>query len=196
MIWVYAFVVSAVIGLAWGRRHWLVKILPILVLIGLALDRIADPIRWWVVAALALSAVGDVALAAEERNERLFLYGLASFLFAHLAYVGAFRADAGFDLGWSWLIVPAAAIVTIWLWPDLGAYRLPVLGYVTVITVMVVSALARRPFLPAVGLGAVFFMISDLLIAVDRFKFEIKARHYSVMGTYYLAQGLIVFGLT
>ena len=196
MIWVYAFVFACAAGLGWGRRYWLAKVLPILVLIGVAFDRVSDPTRSWVIAALVLSAVGDVTLAFEERGERLFLYGLASFLLAHLAYAGAFSADALFDLSWSWIIVPVAAGVTLWLWSDLGAHRVPVLAYVSVITIMVIAALARRPFFPAVGLGAVIFMISDLLIAVDRFKFEIRARHSLVMSTYYLAQGLIVFGLT
>ncbi len=60
------------------------------VAVALAAGATGSAYGWWVLAALLLSAIGDVALL--DRSATMFLLGLGSFLLGHLAYVVAFAA--------------------------------------------------------------------------------------------------------
>ncbi len=151
---------------------------------------------------LLLSAVGDVCLVWPER----FTMGLASFLAAHCCYLAAFTLGARQGgAAWPWLVgigVAAAALVAV-LWPHLGRVRGPVLLYVVVIAAMAWSA-ARRAGAPgtpapsgALALaGALVFMGSDGILAVDRFARRLRPAHAVVMVTYYAAQTLIAASVT
>jgi uncharacterized membrane protein YhhN len=118
-----------------------------------------------VVAALVLSAAGDVLLLA--RGERAFLAGLGSFLLAHLAYAAAFAPSSSRPAILLPVVVATVAGVLAWLWPHLGAMRLPVVAYCTVIGAMVWLALGVPD--PLVRLGALLFFVSDLFVARGRF---------------------------
>ncbi len=127
----------------------------------------------WVLAALALSWLGDVFLLSSK--PRPFLLGLASFLLAHVAYAVAFVAF-GQRLAWSLAVLAALALpaffVLRWLRPHLPpAMRLPVQAYVAVISGMM--ALAAGTFAagahPILPVGAAAFYLSDLTVARDRF---------------------------
>ena len=84
------------------------------------------------------------------------------------------------------------------LWPHLGRLRGPVLVYVVVIGAMAWTA-ARRAASPATPApsgvlalaGALVFMASDGVLAVDRFARRFHPAHALVMVTYYAAQTLI-----
>ena len=78
--------------------------------------------------------------------------------------------------------------------------RLPVIVYLLAIAVMVITTLFRRGKVPARSFwwvfgGAVLFMISDSLIAIEKFYGPIPLREWWVMSTYLAAQYLIVEGL-
>jgi uncharacterized membrane protein YhhN len=118
-----------------------------------------------VVVALVLSAAGDVLLLA--RTERAFLGGLASFLLAHVAYAAAFAPLSSRPPLLFPVVLAAVAGVLAWLWPHLGAMRLPVLAYCGVIGVMVWLAIGVPD--PLVRLGALLFFVSDLFVARGRF---------------------------
>lgn len=156
-------------------------------------------------AALALSAAGDAFLAHE--GERPFLGGLASFLFAHLAYVALFATAGGgaeILLAQPWraalpLLAAAASVVLLFrLLPAVGpALRLPVAAYVAAIVAMVVTA-ATVPA-PVVMLGAVLFLASDAILAIEKFLLAPDSRHRvwagpAVWVLYYLAQLAITLG--
>ena len=83
----------------------------------------------------------------------------------------------------------------IWLVPGLGKNLVPVLVYVTAITVMCITAgiasLADR----RVMIGAVLFLLSDSLIAIGKFKFHLPLDAYAVWATYYAGQYLIATGI-
>lgn len=125
----------------------------------------------WVVLALVLCALGDLALL----HERGLAGGLALFLLGHVGFVAAFQSQrpaSDWPLGWVVPIAVVSGIVLRWLWPHLGRLRWAVAGYVTVITLMVwgavsVSSVARGWWPVAVGAG--LFYVSDLLVARDRF---------------------------
>lgn len=157
------------------------------------------------VVALALSALGDAFLSQD--GEKAFLGGLGSFLAAHIAYVALFSmAGGGLPAltGTPWHVV-AAVIMAVFavgmlrlLWPHIGSdLKAPVAIYVAAIFAMGVSALTTNSML--VIAGAVLFMASDALLAIDKFLAEAVERHrfwmrYAVWALYYLAQLAITLG--
>ena len=159
--------------------------------------RAAPPVsaryRVLVTAGLAASLAGDVFLMLP--GDR-FIAGLASFFVAHLCYIAAFAGEKG------GLRNPAAAVtiglcavvMLALLWPDLGALRIPVSAYVTVIAVMGWQAFARWGHSPGserAAIGALSFLVSDSALAVNRFRGGFAGSALVVLGTYWLAQWLI-----
>ena len=127
----------------------------------------------WVLAALALSAAGDVALAV--RSRRGFLGGLALFLVAHATFVVAFavRGVAVLPLVVAGIGVALALAFGWRAWRERlpGAMRVPVAAYAVVLGTMVVLVLATgaaRPA-PVLVLGALLVAGSDLAVARERF---------------------------
>src|SRR5690349_20613575 len=109
-------------------------------------------------------------------SERAFLGGLVAFLLGHLGYVIAFarvvppaRWFEGAMLGVLAAALVAAAVVLRWLWPRLGSMRIPVIGYVAVITAMVLGGVAVRNASLLATAGAIAFYASDLAVARDKF---------------------------
>ncbi|MEZ5684886.1 MAG: lysoplasmalogenase [Paracoccaceae bacterium] len=122
------------------------------------------------VAGLLLGAAGDFALSRP--GDRAFLAGMAAFAAGHLAYVLAF---AGLGAGWPglWLALPVLALVAsteIWLAPHAGALRLPVRGYALVIGAMGLAALGLPAGQGLLRWGALAFILSDLILAVETFR--------------------------
>ncbi|MGB8326869.1 MAG: lysoplasmalogenase, partial [Steroidobacteraceae bacterium] len=144
---------------------------------------------------LACSLVGDVLLMLP--SER-FVPGLASFLLAHVAYVVAFTAGVARDANPAILLplLLAAAMLLRVLWNGLAGLRGPVLLYAAVIVVMAWSAWARVQTAPGPGAllaaaGATLFMLSDALLALNRFRHPFRSAQAWIMVTYVAAQTLI-----
>lgn len=122
---------------------------------------------WLLVGALGLSMFGDLALVFK----RGFLAGLVAFALAHLLYSGAFLTT-----GTRWAtIIPTALIAAVafvavkrWLIAKVPPkLRNPVIGYMAIISVMVVTA-SGSPGL-VLYTGAALFYLSDLAVARNRF---------------------------
>jgi len=159
---------------------------------------------WLLVAALALSAIGDAFLSRD--GEKAFLGGLASFLAAHVAYVALFlRSGGGTGLlgePWRGTIVLAMAVFALAmlaaLWRRVGpGLRLPVSVYVVAILAMGMSALTTSSIW--VIAGAVLFMASDGLLAAEKFLVSAISpqrlwMRYAVWALYYAAQLGITLG--
>lgn len=193
--------VSATLGVL--MLYYVFKPLTMLLAMGLVLlrARSSGPLgRFDILLLLALlaSMAGDVFLMLPGNY---FLPGLASFLLAHLFYIALFhqgvpwfasrRALAG-TLG-------AGAAMYAWVWGGLSdpVLKIAVATYVTVISLMVAQAIGRATILQnlaarAVALGACAFMLSDSLIAINRFVQPLPLVSLWVLGSYYLAQILIV----
>lgn len=145
---------------------------------------------------LGLSVVGDVFLMLPKDR---FVPGLISFLLAHLAYSLAFWSQLNGDMVW-WLpamLVGGGVIVFLLLLPSLGKMILPVAVYIAVIVQMTWAA---GEFWLTVGstagllafIGALVFIVSDTVLAVDRFRGPFKPSTMVIMSSYYLAQSLFV----
>ena len=157
------------------------------------------------VAALALSAVGDALLSRD--GEKAFLGGLASFLAAHIVYVALFlKTGGGLELlsaqSWRGAIALAMAAFSIVmlaaLWRRVGPQlRVPIAIYVAAILAMGLSALTTGN--AWVIAGAVLFIASDGLLAAERFLLAAISPHrvwmrYAVWVLYYVAQLAITLG--
>lgn len=186
-------------AVATDRRpaEYVLKPLTMVVLIAAAV--VADPVvsgpaRGWMVAGLACSLVGDVFLVIEDH----FVEGLAAFLVGHVAYVVAL-----WQLGVDWprfaigIVAVAVLMVVIGRPIVAGARRrderltIPVSAYITVISVMVASAIGTGIWIAVVG--AVLFYASDGVIGISRFVKDFPHSRLVVMTTYHLGQiGLVL----
>jgi uncharacterized membrane protein YhhN len=148
---------------------------------------------------LLFSTLGDVFLAVNE--ERLFVFGLGSFLIAHLLYITLFvrnwpkplSATAGQKALAGFLIIFSVAMFA-WLWPSLGDLKLPVAIYLCAITGMGAAAAFADFRAVWVMAGAMLFMLSDSMIAVSKFKSPIEYGHYLIWASYFVGQLFIAFG--
>jgi len=147
--------------------------------------------------AMAFSLAGDVLLMVPG----YFVPGLVAFLLAHLAYIALFRQDAPWFPSRRALVatlcIGAAMYAFLWQGGLPTALRVPVAVYVAVIALMAAQAIGRATVLRSgaalgVALGAAFFMLSDALLAVNRFVAPLPMAQLWVLTTYYTAQILIL----
>jgi uncharacterized membrane protein YhhN len=200
MLWLVAFtgfclLYIALPGLIPAGWRWLFKIIPIALLLFLALTRTTGKVRTLLGLGLVLSAIGDVLLAMDG----LFVQGLAAFLLAQVTYTVLFVTQRRWQprrLPWAALILVYALVCTLVIVPAAGDMRLPVTAYMIAISLMAIAAGFRddQHFL-WVAMGALMFMISDTLIAVERFVTPFEYSGMAVMSTYYCAQLLICVGI-
>lgn len=150
---------------------------------------------------LIFCLAGDVFLALP--GLKWFRAGLAAFLFGHVLYILAFSFLTPFN-GWlssgDFLLLAISLGAGRWLWPHLGAMKLPVFAYVAVITLMVCGAWAvfERPDLPFPGKalvfwGAILFYLSDLLVARDQFISKAFFNRLFGLSLYYTGQFFLAF---
>jgi uncharacterized membrane protein YhhN len=156
----------------------------------------------WVVAALVFGLLGDVGLMLSSgRTDRPFLLGLGAFLVGHLFYQVAFVVAGvhGLESVAGLLIVGGAAGLVL---PEVlrnvrqraGVEFAYVVGaYAAVLGIMAVLAVGTSHIPTAVG--GVLFLVSDTLIARDRFVAPVRHGKLLVIVTYHLAQFLILIGL-
>ncbi|MER9921662.1 lysoplasmalogenase family protein [Mesorhizobium sp. M0048] len=161
---------------------------------------------WLLVAALALSAVGDAFLSRD--GEKAFLGGTASFLAAHVLYVVLFlRAGSGLGLlsaePWRGIIALAMAVLALAmifaLWRRTGpALRLPIGIHAAALLGMGIAALTLNSVW-VVG-GVILLMLSDGLHAAEKFLLPAISAHriwvrHGVWALYYAGQLAITLGL-
>ncbi len=199
-----AAITGATLDGSWLWLHYIGKPLTTLLILWLALS--AQPAvdvryRRAVLAGLVLSLIGDFFLMLP--GDR-FVPGLVAFLLAHVCYIIAFApGSSGKARALAFLMVAAIAAGNLaGLLPRVdAALRIPVLAYVVVLATMSAFALARM-WTPTVAhvlprsarlaaIGAVLFMVSDSLLAWDRFAGGVPARALLVLATYYAAQWCI-----
>lgn len=181
---------------------WVFKPLTTVLIIGYAWGRGRNmpAARRWVLIGLVCSLVGDVALLWPDTG---FLPGLVSFLLAHLAYLIAFTRVRRF-FGW-WLPFVVYALVAggvlFLLWRTLpSALRWPVLVYVVFLASMAAQAAAvwrasrgteHAGRAAALAVGGALFVLSDALLAINRFGMPLPLSGLWILGSYWAAQWCI-----
>lgn len=188
----------AIAGAYWPAMpwlHWLFKPLTTL-LIAWSVWRTPSALpryRAWLLVGLVLSTAGDVFLMLPVDA---FVAGLASFLLAHLAYLIALKQrERLFAVIWPFALhAVVAGLVLSQLWPGLpGELRVPVVVYVVVLAAMAAQALAmwwrkRDAASASAAWGGAFFVLSDALLAWDRFVAPFAAASLAVLASYWVAQ--------
>jgi uncharacterized membrane protein YhhN len=158
------------------------------------------------VLAVIFSLAGDVLLMKEE----YFISGLIAFLISHVLYIFTYREFSNEDSGnalnglqrirLAFPVILAGSGLVVILFPVLGDLKIPVMLYAAALAIMVITALFRfgrttSPSFWMVFAGAVFFMISDSILAVNKFLTPVAFSGVLIMSTYMAAQFLIIKGL-
>lgn len=151
--------------------------------------------RRMIVAGLVCSLAGDVFLMLPRDR---FIQGLVSFLFAHLFYVAAFTSveSASRSIVFVVPFLMYGGIMLWLLWPSLGKLKVPVVIYMLVILLMGLQAMGRFSVMWDVGsglamAGAILFVVSDSILAVDKFRGRVRNAQFLILSTYFAAQWLI-----
>ncbi|WP_085676166.1 MULTISPECIES: lysoplasmalogenase [unclassified Pseudomonas] len=165
----------------------LAKPVPVLALIAWLRSAPVTPYRRWITVGLAFSILGDILLAIPAE---LFVFGLAAFLCAHLAYL---RAYCGRTLRPALPALLLSAITGITLFGVLASHGLgPLLAPVAVYALAISAMLWRSLACGGVAaLGACLFVFSDSLIGIDRFVSPFAAAPYLIILAYWLGQWAI-----
>ena len=178
-------------------------LLPLLMIAVLVYTKASTP-RSIILTGLFFSFAGDTLLLFEEKNALFFIGGLICFLITHLLYCWYFLKAAAKAV--SYLKNKPLVILTVLvyttgllflLFPSLGDLKIPVLLYATVLSLMLLCSIhAINHFKIAWHFvtGALFFVISDSLLAINKFYAPFSYAGFFIMLTYCLAQFLIVKG--
>lgn len=139
-------------------------------------------------------------------TENYFLFGLAAFLLTKVFYSLAFLNPRGLNTVFnkriyqSVLVLAYGGLLMWFLYNKIEEeYKLPVILYAIVIHTMLITALNRYGKVNGVSFmlvsfGAMFFVLSDSMIAVNRFHHNFEFARIFIMVSYVLAQYLIVIG--
>jgi len=126
-----------------------------------------------------------------------FVFGLAAFLIAHIFYITVFIRKPVLEKQRSIIalvIIIYGLVLGFILVPNLGSMMIPVVVYLLVILTMGISATlgADNHFL--IITGACLFILSDSIIAVNKFLTPVSFSSFWIMTTYYSAQFCIISG--
>ncbi len=159
--------------------------------------------------AMAFCWLGDVLLMFQSEQQIFFMAGLGSFLIGHVLYIVCYRqmrnieSSNGFlstqKVRFSLPIILAGTGLVVILYPSLGELTLPVMIYALVITLMALQSLFRfgltnqKSFI-FIFTGALLFMTSDSLLAINKFLTPFPYASLCIMATYIAAQYFIAEG--
>jgi len=171
-------------------------LLTLLALVYLA--SVKQPIFWYVLG-MFFSFVGDVLLMFE--GAKFFMFGLSAFLLAHVMYIKVTSSFLQRDLtvkiiSSSLPFVIFFGILLYLIYPNLEGMLIPVVIYgITISTFGSVALLNYRGEKSTENLwlciGAILFVLSDSLIALNKFYEPNEIYGVAIMITYILAQFLI-----
>ena len=186
--------------------HYLAKpaiVISLIFLVVKTSESLSKPIKKLLLLALVFSLLGDVLLLFVDQSEHFFTLGLVAFLTAHIMYVLLFlkhRNKENSPYGFIVLLLIYAASLFYFLKDGLGEMLIPVVVYMLVILTMATTAYLRKNNVNVLSyglvfLGALFFMVSDSILALNKFYQPIPWSNISIMVTYAIAQYLIVIGI-
>lgn len=163
-----------------------------------------SPLKKWIAAALIFSIAGDSLLMFANKNELFFMLGLCSFLLAHIFYIVCFhniKTKEGINGKWqvAILVVVYYFFLLNFLIPFLGGMKYPVIVYGLVISFMLLVAmhlydLKDNHTARFILTGAILFVVSDSILAINKFYKPYAWASWAIMLTYLLAQWMLVKG--
>ena len=158
--------------------------------------------------ALIFSWIGDVVLMFQSLNPLFFIGGLIAFLIGHIIYIILFNKEKhqilnknnNFLRVGSLLIMLYFIGMMYLLLPHLDSMRLPVMVYALTISLMLWTAIIgctewKSPANVWILGGAVLFVLSDSILAFNKFYQPVWLASFFIMVTYLAAQYAIVVGV-
>jgi len=158
--------------------------------------------------ALTFSWIGDCILLFSDKGEMYFIVGLVAFLLSHLVYIGVFNKQIKTEIytntfvfwsGIGVIILYLLSLISL-LIADLGDLKIPVIGYAITISVMLLFAFKgslhwQKPANYFILFGAILFVSSDSILAINKFHTSIPLASFWIMVTYLSAQFCITLGI-
>lgn len=209
---IFLFAASLAINIIGGlfNNQWIEYISKPLIIIFLVVyiliqtSNTKSALKKWILAALFFSWAGDVLLMFQQNESLFFLLGLSAFLIAHIFYIVFFhqvRIKEKLKSNWLFLLIVVVyyAGLVSFLSPYLGDMKLPVRIYGLVISFMFMLAM-HMLFIrnKNAGLlmmaGALLFVISDSVLAINKFYQSFELAGVVIMLTYGIAQFFITEG--
>ncbi|MEQ8546858.1 MAG: lysoplasmalogenase [Cyclobacteriaceae bacterium] len=198
-------IISALMHVEWLNMYTKPLLMPLLIylLYNEANGVITLP-RLLLALALIFSWIGDVLLMYVNANELFFLGGLGAFLIAHLLYIIVFYKTTSKPIQWTLKMMWPFFIYGLLLLGLLGNYAgeltPAVIIYGLCILAMVITAAHRKGLTQdeshrLVFTGAVLFVISDSVLAINKFVVDIPMAQVTIMVTYISAQYYILKGV-
>jgi uncharacterized membrane protein YhhN len=182
--------------------HYIFKPLTMIFIILIPLQNgypLSQFYKYLIIAGLIFSLGGDVFLMLPKDK---FVLGVLSFLIAHLFYITAFIVEGTHSLSLFYLLpfLLYGVIMLSILLPGLGKMKVPVLVYMLALMVMAWQALSRwagseLPGSLSAFVGSLFFVASDSILAIDRFRKSFPSAHLYILLTYFVAQWLIALSV-
>ena len=206
----YFFLVLLNLSAAWFNIEFLNLItkpllLPTLAAIIMVFGKI-NKLQSIFITALIFSFLGDVLLLFVRVDGNYFIAGLICFLLAHIAFIlffakikGESRSKPKLFYLYIFLVVVHCVELLYILYPGLGAMKIPVTIYAIIISIMLMASMfiyfkvrvaAGKYFV----IGALLFVISDSLLAFNKFYMPFFQAGFFIMLTYCLAQFSLVKG--
>jgi len=160
-------------------------------------------IKHLIIAALFFSWLGDVLLLLDKQYKTLFIYGLTAFLTAHICYILYFLKIRTINRAGkipNKLIFASIAVYTIslfaYLAPNVENLLIPVAFYALVISTMLAVSMtafdfAKQNYGKLAVAGTLLFVVSDSILAINRFAAPFAFAPVFIMLTYGLAQFFI-----
>lgn len=158
--------------------------------------------------ALFFSWIGDIILMFADKGEGYFIFGLLSFLLSHLTYIFLFNRQEKHQVAINKFRIAMGTVIIIgyfvgivlFLLPKLGPLKIPVVFYAVVITSMLFMAFKNslqwtNPAAKYILYGALAFVLSDSILAINKFYEALPYSNFLIMSTYILAQYGIVSGI-
>ncbi|MFT5023298.1 MAG: alkenylglycerophosphocholine/alkenylglycerophosphoethanolamine hydrolase [Colwellia sp.] len=180
---------------------WLVKILPILVLLHFSWQNIRgtkERAHKLFMLGLVFSIFGDFFLDYDRVN--WFVLGLAAFLVAHLFYIFSLKPLVAMPIVSKRL--PVIGLYCIYgvgvfliIYAGLGDLFIPVLVYMTILLLMGITTLLSQKANIWLIIGGLSFILSDSFIGLNQFYHQIPYASVWIMTSYYFAQLALVNGM-
>jgi len=148
--------------------------------------------------ALIFALTGDLLLAFG--TNEAFLLGMGAFAVMQILYIAIFMKGYAKPTGWKLYL--SIALLLIYLVFILGfgsklkELYVPVALYGALLTTMAITAVnIRSRSISPITIGALFFLLSDVLLGIHKFITPLPMEHFLVITSYSIAQYLIAYGL-
>lgn len=216
IVWLYLFLISGLADMAFiiHQEHNFRYFTKPLIITGLLVYFLQTTavikgsiLRKSVGAALAFSLLGDFLLLFPQ----MFLFGLGAFLMTHICYIIAFKLTQTHTFNpmrvnfiklffHNLPIYIISAFVFFLIQNQLQDLKIPVIIYI--LTIVLMATIARERYgrtnsgsFWQVFIGAILFLVSDGILALNLFFHPLPDSEILAMGSYMLAQLLIVMGI-